>query len=341
MKIAIDCRMLGMSGIGIVLKTILDNLPLCHQYVLIGDKNKLCKYTANKIIECFIPIFSLKEYFLYPVLTVNKCDAFFTPNWNIPSRIKVPIYSMIHDVISLDCSDINTKISKIVSYLLLRRALHISKYVFTVSEFSKQRLISFFHLSNKIIVLYNDVTNEVKYFDNNKTKQLSNYFLYIGNIKRHKGIKILIQAFKKMNINDLLYIVGKKEGFRTSDTEISTNYQNVIFTGNIQSQDVYELLYNAKALIQPSFYEGFGLAPLEALWLKTPVILSDIPVFKEIYGELPVTFFETGNSDDLVDKMRHIHKVDYDPWIVLKKFNATKNVEMLLKAMNYDERHND
>ncbi len=51
-------------------------------------------------------------------------------------------------------------------------------------------------------------------------------------------------------------------------------------------------LQNADALIQPSLYEGFGIPPLEAMTLGTQAIISDIPVFKEIYHDFPVRFFK-------------------------------------------------
>ena len=63
---------------------------------------------------------------------------------------------------------------------------------------------------------------------------------------------------------------------------------------------------SAAVLVQPSLYEGFGLPPLEALYLGTQPIISDIPVFKEIYGDLPVVFFKTNDVYDLSEKIIHI-----------------------------------
>jgi glycosyltransferase involved in cell wall biosynthesis len=55
--------------------------------------------------------------------------------------------------------------------------------------------------------------------------------------------------------------------------------------------------------VQPSLYEGFGLPPLEAMTCGTQALISDIPVFKEIYGGFPVTFFSAGDSEDLSCKL--------------------------------------
>ena len=64
-----------------------------------------------------------------------------------------------------------------------------------------------------------------------------------------------------------------------------------------------EYIKNAALLVQPSLYEGFGIPPLEAMSLGTPVLVSDIPVFKEIYADFPVTFFEAGNATDLSKRL--------------------------------------
>lgn len=59
----------------------------------------------------------------------------------------------------------------------------------------------------------------------------------------------------------------------------------------------------AELLIQPSAYEGFGLPPLEALCLGTKPVVSDIPVFREVYDGLDVTFFKAGDAADLKEKI--------------------------------------
>ena len=56
-------------------------------------------------------------------------------------------------------------------------------------------------------------------------------------------------------------------------------------------------------LVQPSLYEGFGMPPLEALNLNTDVVLSDIPVFKEIYNNFPVIFFKSEDSSSLAQTL--------------------------------------
>lgn len=107
---------------------------------------------------------------------------------------------------------------------------------------------------------------------------------------------------QQKGLDSKLVIVGSSDKFRTSDgdvTSLLTNLQNVEFTGWVDNKKLCELLAAAKALVLPSRYEGFGIAPLEALYLGTNAIISNIPVLKEVYDSYPVSFFKVDNPESL------------------------------------------
>ena len=92
---------------------------------------------------------------------------------------------------------------------------------------------------------------------------------------------------------------------------------------------------NAKAFIQPSKYEGFGIPPLEALACNAKVIVSDIPVFHEIYGE-SVYYIDPDQYD--VDLNELLMKKIQDNRAVLQKYtwkNAAKAWYKLLKSYEW------
>jgi len=334
MKIAVDCRMYGMSGIGCYLRNLLQNLPQNHQYLLIGKKKLLEQYVHEKIIECDIPIFSIRELLGFSLSEINRCDVFFCPNWNIPGGIKIPVYCVIHDVVFFDVPNIVSEMKKLLYYVWMHQSVRKSAHIFTVSDFTAGRIQQIFRIpQEKISVTYADIQREIKEYSKTGIKATKNYFVYVGNIKKHKGLKTLVTAFNKLDSTDTLYIIGKSNGLKTSDKMMGYDNDRVIFTGCLSDDQVYYLIYNAKALIQPSLYEGFGLPPLEALWLTTPVIMSDIPVFREIYGELPVTFFEAGNSDELAEKMRHVVSFQYKPDQILRKYDAHRVAETVFRTI--------
>jgi glycosyltransferase involved in cell wall biosynthesis len=318
MKIAVDSRMSGMSGIGVFLDNILSffisERSSIHTFLLIGRGDQLEKYLTHSncsIIRTDIKIFSIKEQLAFPTKEINQCDVFFSPNYNIPAGIHIPIYSTIHDVVFLDVKGLVSPIGRLIRHYFLWRALRWSKKIFTVSEFSRQRILCYFKGTLDIIVVKNGIGYSIKnYVATEDAPYPFEYILYVGNIKKHKGLSLLFEAFKQaesQGFSKKLVVVGEYKDFRTKDKTIlkilDKEGKDILFTGKIPDNQLYNLMAHASLLVQPSFYEGFGLSPLEALYLGCPVLISDIPVFHEIYDGLPVTFFNVNDVNDLTDKI--------------------------------------
>lgn len=318
MRIAIDCRLLGSTGIGVFLANVLDNMmnDASHSYLLIGDANKLSVYASLphcSILSCAIGSFNPKELLLFPTREVNACDAFYTPNFNIPMGIKVPIFSTIHDILFFETENFGSFIHRLALKWYVKRALRISKTVFTVSQFSKERIKAYFNSSANIEVVNNGISlNLRKYRAENEYDGKKEGIVFLGSIKRHKGLHVLLEAYSKLRAEKgrecpSLTVIGHVD-FRTKDEEIlnviKNNKDSVNFLGAVDDRTLYDVLSRSSVLVSPSFYEGFGIPPLEAMYLGTPAIISDIPVYKEVYRDLPVTYFKAGDADDLYVKLK-------------------------------------
>lgn len=320
MKIAIDCRMIGSGGIGSYITALLPFFTENHQCILFGNQKALEKFKNDRteIVECTTKTFSFKELLAFPKefsRKINECDVYYTPYCNIPSGIKIPVYSTIHDVVFLDVPGLASKTGCLIRKLFYQYAVLRSKLIFTVSEFSKERILSNLHCKKNIVVTYNAVPDWFYSGEKGKTEaDKENSILFVGNIKKHKGLSVLVDAFvaaKKQGFSAQLKIVGNSENFRTADETIFQKIQNapensIVFTGRISDDDLKNLYRTTKCLVQPSFYEGFGMPPMEAMSLGTTAIISDIPVFKEIYEKFPVIYFKTGDSEDLCRKLLSI-----------------------------------
>ena len=99
---------------------------------------------------------------------------------------------------------------------------------------------------------------------------------------------------------------------------------------NASNQEVYDIISKSEVLVSPSYYEGFGIPPLEAMYLNTNVIISDINVYKEIYKDHPVTFFKSGDSKSLYQALRDF---SYTAINVEAKINNQYNYELTAKAV--------
>lgn len=310
MKIIIDCRYLGMSGIGRVLEGIIQNLPQNNKYYFLGNKINITKYIdSSNIIEDNTNPFSFKGLFVNR--SVNNFDVFFTPNFIIPFNVKIPTYIIVHDLVFLDHKEIcNGFVDYKIKKALISKNVKKADKIFTVSNFTKERILHYYpKLKKEIIVCYNGLSKSIINFKEKQSKVLNkeNYIVYVGNIKKHKGLKTLVEAMKTINTYKL-YIIGNKDGFRTSDDEFNNflkDNDKIHFTGRLSDDEMYKLVQNASFLIQPSLYEGFGIPPLEALFLGTKPIISDIPVFKEIYKDFDVVFFKVADYVDLAEKIKN------------------------------------
>jgi glycosyltransferase involved in cell wall biosynthesis len=344
--------MIDASGIGAYLKGCLPYfLQSFNDFLLLGNLEKLNLYSKNKqvkIIECTIKPFSLKELFVFPRKTakqINKADLFLSPFFNIPCSIKIPLYTTIHDIIFPDVPECTSKIGLSMRMWFYRRAFNKSQKIFTVSEFSKSRIE--YHLGKTKAIVVTHSAIQPMFLEYKAKEQKTETIVFIGNIKKHKGLDYLLDAFllaKQEGLPHKLIIIGSKENFRTSDNSFmqridSFSTDTITFTGFISDDRLMNYLAISSLLIQPSLYEGFGLPPLEAMVLGTHALISDIPVFKEIYADYPVTFFRAGYSSDLKEKMIELllNKTIPSPILsneLLFKYTFEKTTSTILQELN-------
>ena len=325
LRIAIDCRMIGSGGIGTFVSELIPHFLKDNECLLIGTHEQCMPFLRLPNVEfcfCDIPCFSLKEMFFFPdniLKKINSYQCYFSPYCNVPGGINVPVFTTIHDIVFLDVPGLTGLAGRFVRKMIYQRAVNLSKTVFTVSQFSKTRILKKLHCKKNIEVVYNSIPSYISAspsVKSVKSVQKENSILFVGNIKKHKGLKTLLDAYGEaldQGLKSKLIIVGNKDNFRTGDEETVKRLENfpedrVQFTGKISNERLLQLYSSALVLVQPSLYEGFGIPPLEAMACGTPAIISDIPVFKEIYEDFPVTFFEAGNCQFLCQKLLEAEK---------------------------------
>lgn len=130
-----------------------------------------------------------------------------------------------------------------------------------------------------------------------------NYFLFIGNIEERKGIRILLESYK-LYINNggmkKLKLVGSIKDKNIEDIlnkEINLNNGMIEYLGYVDENKKINLIKNSSCLIFPSYAEGFGMPPLEAIMIGKPVIVSDIFIFREVLED-NANYFNISNDFD-------------------------------------------
>ncbi len=122
------------------------------------------------------------------------------------------------------------------------------------------------------------------------------WFITVGTIEGRKNHALLLQAWQRLAqimgpATPLLVIVGQR-GWEAELAHAMIDrhpaiHAHIIEHGSADDAALAALISGARALLMPSFAEGFGLPVIEALQLGTPVIASDLPVFREIAGSIP------------------------------------------------------
>jgi glycosyltransferase involved in cell wall biosynthesis len=141
------------------------------------------------------------------------------------------------------------------------------------------------------------------------------YLLAVGDVKPHKNYCGLIEAFALLagEIPHDLVIVGRTGGFVTGDPAVFTlaaKYAGrIVFTGRIPKERLQRYYAYADALVYPSFYEGFGLPPLEAMASGVPVIAAGVAAIPEVCGNAAL-YCDPNRPADIATKIRALLNSD-------------------------------
>jgi glycosyltransferase involved in cell wall biosynthesis len=155
-----------------------------------------------------------------------------------------------------------------------------SAKILTVSNASKNDIIKILHIrADKISIIYN--SSYLNTNDNFEPVIKEKYILTVSSLDSRKNLNNLIEAFKGIEINVKLVIVGLTSTHFNFDLQKDL-FNNIIIKGYVDDDELISLMKNAEAFVYVSFYEGFGLPPLEAMGVGCPVIVSDIAAHREV-----------------------------------------------------------
>ena len=313
MRIGIDARVLDrpITGTGRYLLNLLKELPnhdLKNEYFLFSNSNLTVDKTFYKIVSHKPSLLPLKLFSpiwlnstLPRLIEKHKIDMLFEPNVLLPlvNLGKVKCISVVHDVIFKVYKEYYPFFYRQYLSLLLPPSLKKSDCVVTVSELSKNDIIKYYKIpKEKIQVVYNTASEQFRPRNSDEPgyseilKEYSlpkKYLLYVGVVERRKNIlgliKILDLLAKKGS--DLQLVIIGKPGYDSEAIlpEILKRKKTIKYL-NFVSDEALAYIYNsAFAFIFPSFYEGFGIPPLEAMQSAIPVLSSNTSALVEVVGD--------------------------------------------------------
>ncbi|SKA87514.1 Glycosyltransferase involved in cell wall bisynthesis [Clostridium sp. USBA 49] len=201
-------------------------------------------------------------------------------------------------------------------------AIKKSKYIFTVSNNSKENICSVFNkYTSKVVVTGESISekfNKISSLDDinnvkNKFNTGERYILSVCSLEPRKNIPKLLTAFSKVIQDDKyknikLVLVGRRAWgnniINQKIQELNLN-NNVVITGYISDEELIAIYNGAYCFIYPSIYEGFGLPILEAMACGIPVITSNVSSIPEVAGDSAI-LINPNNENEMVNEIKNI-----------------------------------
>lgn len=297
-KVIFDTRWFGEHGIGRFATEVYDE-----------DFFQPIKLKGNPV-----SVFDVIKLTIY--LFFNK-KFFFSPGFNAPFFFLHRTAITIHDLNHIDV-DANTSFLKKLYYnIVLKRACRKAALIFTVSEFSKGRIVDWSGINpDKVKVVYNGVSSA---FHQDVQPYLPGfpYIFIVGNRKLHKNEDRALRAFAQADIDKNIHVLfsGKPSDQLVNTAKELQIEDRVKFLGRLSEDELASTYKGALCLLFPSLYEGFGLPVIEAMACGTPVITSNTTSLKEI----------SNNSSFLIDP------IDVD--------QIAKTIEIILNDSEIQDRY--
>ena len=331
MRIAIDARKLRDYGIGTYVRNLLRELARIDTTT---EYSVLCAPQDCSVVRAmggnFHPVeetargYSIGEQFAVPLdLRRERVSLFHEPHYVLPPLTPCRSVVTIHDCIHLRFPQyLPNRLAYAYARASLWTATHRAARVITVSETSKRDILSYFRVpESRVEVIYNAIDErfwqQPTADDMERVRQRyqlnAPFVLYTGNIKPHKNLERLIEAFNMLRqVPDLkdvqLLIIGDEISKYASLRRCVHRYKlhkHVRFFGFVTDQTLAALYRLADVFVFPSLYEGFGLPPLEAMASGTPVIASNASSLPEVVGNAAL-MVDPYDPAAIADAMRRV-----------------------------------
>ena len=369
MRIAFDIRGVygGHGGKGVwttnVLKSILNN-DRENEYYLYTNKDEEVsfKHLPNVHI-CYVwgggPLW---HWWLYQRMKKDKIDVFIaTESYIVPylhNPEKLNVAMVVHDLVAFKSPAKHQRRATWIERLTLKKAVKKSKWIFTVSEYTKKDLIEQypkFNLSEKTTVVYAGIREIfAKKHDPNRIIEVQrrynldpDYLMMAGTLEPRKNILGAIEAYSLLSpANQKRYrlaIAGKK-GWYYKEIFHKVKELNLLprikFLEFVPDDDLVALMQGARVFLFPSFYEGFGLPILEAMQCGVPVLASRVSSIPEL-GVDAIHYADPRDPVDIADGITQL-LVDEDyckqlrdkGFEQIKHFSWGKTAQMIIDTIS-------
>jgi glycosyltransferase involved in cell wall biosynthesis len=312
-RIGIDARKLHDFGIGTYIRNLLRQLArMDHQtefVILCRPEDRVTLAALGENFRAVVETagnYSVAEQVAVPLALAREgVTLFHAPHYVLPPLVRCTSVVTIHDCIHLMFPQyLPNRFAYWYARTSISLAARRATRIMTVSESSKRDILKFVDTEpGKIDVIYNayddrfaiDPREEDVVRVRERYQLESEFVLYAGNVKPHKNLERLIEAFHLVRNRGLdhlkLVLIGDEISKYTALRRAVHHHQlhkYVRFLGYLPEETLAVMYRLAGVFVFPSLYEGFGLPPLEAMASGTPVVTSNVSSLPEVAGDAAV-----------------------------------------------------
>ncbi|WP_226661979.1 glycosyltransferase family 4 protein [Microbulbifer aggregans] len=303
-RIAVDARPLSIptTGIGRYTDAIVERLVNSeHEWYLYSHQPLLREFESspNVTVRCgnvrMSSLGSLYSQLAFPLWAKrDKIELFWSPRHHLPLRLASSMVKVVtvHDLVWERFPETMSRLGRQIERLLMPPSLRVADAVIAVSESTASEVTTSFPACyDKVQAIL-----EAPFLDiSGDPGSVGDYFLFVGTIEPRKNLARLLTAYSRYQSQvtqplPLKICGGKGWGFPELDGLIRSEGlgEYVEVMGYVEDEELPTLYRNARALLMPSLYEGFGLPIVEAFSQATPVMTSSRGAMEEVAGDAGV-----------------------------------------------------
>lgn len=346
MKIIINGRVLlrGITGIERYARETLaamDSKIKPHEYIIAipyaANVTNMPQFKNFEIlkIEGYENGFLWEQISLLKFAKKNKC---IVVNFDYSTPILQPGISTIHD---MSFKTNRSFFSENFSQKIVRKKLEIyckslarsNNIIFTVTEFQKKEITKYYHVDGDRIVVagnawqhFNRINEDNSVLGENGLHK-GKFFFSLSSNTKNKNFKWVYDVAKR-NQDSLFVIAGGRTSISSDELK---NEKNILYLGYQSDERIKSLYRNCRAFIFPSLYEGFGIPPMEALSVGSPIIIARASCLPEIYGECAYYIDPYDSNVDL--ELILSSKSPLDSNYVLDKYSWERTADIWLERL--------
>ena len=274
----------------------------------------------------------------------NRVDVLHV-QFTAPPVAPCPVVVSIHDLSFEHLPQTFKRRSRMQLRMTVRRSARKAAHIIALSNHAREDIIATYNINPRNVTVTSLAAPEhfAPVTDDNELQRVQQtyridgqYVLSVGSIQPRKNLTRLLQAYSLLRRNSpevklpKLVVAGKyawlfEETLRTIE-QLGLS-DSVIMTGYVPEADLPALYSGALCFVYPSYFEGFGLPPLEAMKCGTPVIVGNRTSVPEVVGDAAVLF----DPFDVPDIASMIKKVISD-----NALQATLRTRGLERAKRFD-----